>query len=339
MLSEDNLDTAVAHLQSTIIAAAKATFGTPKPRLSPRPAPPPWFDNECRTARKLYRRADKSLGATPTATRLRAAYKKLCRSKKATYIAAESDRLLEQARTDPHTFYKNLCPRVTAPTLPPADSLFEHFENLLTQLPPPAPVPPPSPTDSTTTNTDTSSDYVDPRPTPSPEPDFWTTTAVIAPEQAESLTRDFTTEEVLAGVARLRNHRTADHHGIKAEFLKAAPEELAPLLVTLVNRLFHSAFPPDLARASLVPILKKGDPKEPGNCRGIAIITIISKLYAILLASRLTAVCEAAGCRASSQAGFRPRHSTTGNIWLLNDTIRRARTAHKRVFACFVDFF
>ena len=115
VLSEDNLDTAVAHLQSTIIAAAKATFGTPKPRLSPRPAPPPWFDNECRTARKLYRRADKSLGATPTATRLRAAYKKLCRSKKATYIAAESDRLLEQARTDPHTFYKNLCPRVTAP--------------------------------------------------------------------------------------------------------------------------------------------------------------------------------------------------------------------------------
>jgi hypothetical protein len=96
--------------------------------------------------------------------------------------------------------------------------------------------------------------------------------------------------------------------------------------------------PPALSHAFLIPLHKKGDKTDPNNYRGIAIITLLSKLYAILLERRLSSALEAARLRAPGQAGFRPDHRTTDQIFVLNQRIEAARATKKPLFACFVDF-
>jgi hypothetical protein len=52
-------------------------------------------------------------------------------------------------------------------------------------------------------------------------------------------------------------------------------------------------------------IFKKGDPSVLDNYRGIAVGSVIGKLFSLVLHSRLDAWAEACGKRADGQAGFR----------------------------------
>lgn len=126
--------------------------------------------------------------------------------------------------------------------------------------------------------------------------------------------------------------------GMRAEFLKVAADVLLPSLTILFNRFFAESFPSSLASAYLAPVFKKGDPQDPGNYRGIAIISVLSKLYASVLNSRLSAVCETDSVRAHGQAGFRKNHRCSDQIFILQFLRQKALSKKKKLFVCFVDF-
>ena len=340
----DDLAAAVDLLQQTIVDTAVAVFGRPTARRgAPRAPRAPWYDTELHDARSAMRRAERR--DDPAEFRpLRRTYKLLVCAKRNAYKLAEGERLLALAKSDPRAFSKTLAPPTLRARLAVKyDALYAYFQALLVTLlaapQPPAP-PPPPPADS-----DTASSGPDPAPNtdseasegpPPPPPDPWGTARSLPPETATPLAEPFTIEEVLNALRLLRANRSPDLHGIRAEYLKTAAHPLLPLLTKLANRLLKESFPATLAHATLVPLLKKGDPTDPGNYRGIAIVSLLSKLYATLLSVRLTAACESAGVRARGQAGFRPQHSTTGHIWLLQQAVRRR--GHGRLYACFVDF-
>ena len=53
---------------------------------------------------------------------------------------------------------------------------------------------------------------------------------------------------------------------------------------------------------------------DPGNYRGIAVGTVLAKMYATLLNSRLTRWAEANNLRAAGQAGFREDHRCSDHL-------------------------
>jgi hypothetical protein len=93
-----------------------------------------------------------------------------------------------------------------------------------------------------------------------------------------------------------------------------------------------------LAVSAITPIFKAGGPLEPGNYRGIAVGTLLAKLYAVLVNKRVTDWAEGAGLRAAGQAGFRKDHRTADQIFVLRTLIESARARGAPLFTCFVDF-
>ena len=96
--------------------------------------------------------------------------------------------------------------------------------------------------------------------------------------------------------------------------------------------------PPDWALCRITPIHKGGDATVPGNYRGIAVSTVLAKLYASLLTRRLAEWTERHHLRAVGQAGFRAAHNTADQMLVMRTLIESARAAREPLFVCFVDF-
>lgn len=91
--------------------------------------------------------------------------------------------------------------------------------------------------------------------------------------------------------------------------------------------------------ATVVTLLfKKGDPTLWGNYRPIAIVQLLSKVYAMLMHQRLSAWAESEGVREPAQTGFRPHHATTHHAFVLHHHITRYKAAGKKLYCCFIDF-
>ena len=74
---------------------------------------------------------------------------------------------------------------------------------------------------------------------------------------------------------------------IKGEMLKHANDVVIDSLVTLFNKLFdHGMFPQEWSKSIIVPIHKKGDVNQPDNYRGIALTSVISKVYTHIFSTK-----------------------------------------------------
>jgi len=77
------------------------------------------------------------------------------------------------------------------------------------------------------------------------------------------------------------------------------------------------SLPPAWALCAITPIPKSGAKTEPDNYRGIAVGTVLAKMYATLLNFRLTRWAEANNLRVAGQAGFREDYRCTDNLLIL----------------------
>ena len=115
--------------------------------------------------------------------------------------------------------------------------------------------------------------------------------------------------------------------------LKVAAHLLAPCVAALFNSFaIVGCLPPSWAMSAITLILKSGDIDVPGNYRGIAVGTVMSKLFAKLINSRLTHWAESNGIRAEGQAGFRD------HLLILRTLIEQQRERKLPLYTCFVDF-
>ena len=84
--------------------------------------------------------------------------------------------------------------------------------------------------------------------------------------------------------------------------------QVKPVLARLFSALFRAGlFPPAWALGAITSILKKGDPTEPNNYRGITVGHVLGKLYALVINARLSAWLEDRGKRAAGQGSFARR--------------------------------
>ena len=169
---------------------------------------------------------------------------------------------------------------------------------------------------------------------------------------ATVLNNDLDEHEVIMGLKKLHSGRAPGPDGLRAEFLKQAfvmetvddgppvkRHVLLPVLFDLYQALFSSGeFVRKWSMATLSPIFKKGDAANLDNYRAIAVGSVLGKLYAVILDTRLSVCAEKNGWRAEGQAGFRAGKSTVDHVFVLRHLIESTQKSRKVLYCCFVDF-
>ena len=82
---------------------------------------------------------------------------------------------------------------------------------------------------------------------------------------------------------------------------------------------------------------KKKDRFECGNYRGISLVAHAGKVLLKIVATRLSAYCEARNLLPEEQCGFRPHRSTTDMMFAVRRLQELGRKARAPLFLCFID--
>jgi len=174
---------------------------------------------------------------------------------------------------------------------------------------------------------------------------------------AATLNQPISPDEVLAALKALKSGKTHDMDGMFSEYMTGAwvirqdadgntykEYLLLPVLHAILNQIFITQCYPDAwSTAVVTAVYKKGDHTNLDNYRAIAVGLVLSKLFAIILNTRLDGFVENRGFRAHGQAGFRHNRCTADHVFVLRHLIDKYRASYKvpcgsKLFTCFVDF-
>ena len=148
---------------------------------------------------------------------------------------------------------------------------------------------------------------------------------------------DLTYQDVEAALKRLKRHKAAGVDGINAEFILEASAILMTPLVRTFNQILTQGVPPCWSIGLIHPIYKAGDKDDPGNYRGITVIVILAKLYAMVLEARASAWAEQMKCRAKA-SWIRKGFPDYGSDLCDSDAGATSKASEAEIYCCFVDF-
>lgn len=141
-------------------------------------------------------------------------------------------------------------------------------------------------------------------------------------------------EHIILKLIPIRKAPGADH--IRAEMLRPIARPLSAFLCVLFRLCWRYCFVPDSWRSATVfPIFKKGDPKQPGNFRPISLTSVFRKILEVAITPLLQHYSPKIDI---AQGGFRARRSPLDQALCLHELIgayRRKNGAYP--YICFLD--
>ncbi|KAH6588690.1 hypothetical protein BASA50_010561 [Batrachochytrium salamandrivorans] len=168
---------------------------------------------------------------------------------------------------------------------------------------------------------------------------------------SDILDQDFSWNQIAAALLQMSPRKAPGDDGISTAFYQAAlympantqegvpPTPFARALLRVCGQVFASAtIPRAWLCASIVSIDKKdGDPLNPGDKRGIALINVGLKLVCKVLQMRIERFVETNNLLSYEQAGFRKREECVGQVVSLVDIIQRRQNAGLNTHVLFID--
>ncbi|KAH9274443.1 hypothetical protein BASA83_003074 [Batrachochytrium salamandrivorans] len=168
---------------------------------------------------------------------------------------------------------------------------------------------------------------------------------------SDILDQDFSWNQIAAALLQMSPRKAPGDDGITTVFYQAAlympantqegvpPTPFARALLRVCGQVFASAtIPRAWLCASIVSIDKKdGDPLNPGDKRGIALINVGLKLVCKVLQMRIERFVETNNLLSYEQAGFRKRKECVGQVVSLVDIIQRRQNAGLNTHVLFID--
>ena len=148
--------------------------------------------------------------------------------------------------------------------------------------------------------------------------------------------QSFVMSELKDAIKALGNGKAPGIDDMTNEVLKL--EELHPIILQIINKTYETKeVPEEWLMSVLIPIYKKGCASDPGNYRGIALMSACAKLYNRMLLVRVRVVLDQH--LRYNQNGFRPLRSTAQHVLSIRrlfETVQHTKDA--RLVAIFVDF-
>ena len=317
-LQQHELDAVVNQIGVIFEKCAEKSFGRIKPTSKtkiPDPLKKPWFDKSCHRARNEYHRArqrynlNKNNENKTNLKHVSKFYKYTMNLNIKKYKEARIQTLKSLKNPNPRKFWNLLNANdPKADCQAPLKDLYDYFKSvnenqngLETDLP-----------QNGTDNDDTIN---------------------------EELNKPISESEVRAAVKQLQNNKSAGLDNIKNEHIKSTSEVMIPIYTKLFNLIFDSAIIPESwSLGTIRPIYKKGDPVLPKNYRPITILSCLGKMFTSVLNNRLKVYSDKYNVIESCQAGFRSKHSTVDNIFIIKCLIDIAKANKTKLFGCFIDF-
>ena len=155
------------------------------------------------------------------------------------------------------------------------------------------------------------------------------------------LDNPITEHEVRQAIKKLKTGKACGLDDICGEILKHADSLVVPFLPNLFNRLYNAShFPLDWCKSVIIPLLKKGDDKNPNNYRGISLLSVVRNKFTAILNKRLYTWAEHEQKISKEQAGFRKGYSTVDHIFTLTSVITKKLNSRRggKVYVAFVDY-
>ena len=103
--------------------------------------------------------------------------------------------------------------------------------------------------------------------------------------------------------------------GLVGELLKYGGSGMIDLLQKLFAVVWQEEFVLPQWREGLIVNLFKGDKEDPGNYRGITLLSVVGKVFCKVLNNRLVQHFDKGGVLHEGQAGFRLKRSCVDNIY------------------------
>lgn len=158
--------------------------------------------------------------------------------------------------------------------------------------------------------------------------------AETVPLEADHLGRDFSMTEVATAIKKLKNGKAVHTDGIPNELIKYGGWPMQQLVHTLFSITMACETVDDEWRSgTIVNLFKSGDSRDPGNYRGITLLSCIGKLYCKCVANRLKEVVHLR----EGQAGFTEGRSCIDNLYTLSDTLAHRHTLRQRTYVFYLD--
>ena len=141
----------------------------------------------------------------------------------------------------------------------------------------------------------------------------------ILPTNMEVETGEITTKELDDAIRKLKNNKAPGPDDIPAELFKWLDKQSRKTILEILNECWRrETLIRDMNDARLAIVYKKGGPALPQNYRPIALLSVIYKLLASIIQTRISSKMD--GALDENQYGFRKGKSTAQPLFILRRT-------------------
>ena len=137
-------------------------------------------------------------------------------------------------------------------------------------------------------------------------------------------------------IDKLKSGKACGNDGLSAEHFIHSDRRITILLSIFYNKVIsHGHLTDDFMKTIIILLInnKSGDTSNVNNYRPIALVTVASKIFEIILLEMLTPYLNLT----DNQIGFKKGHSTDHCIFALEHVIQYYKRNNSPVYSCFLD--
>ena len=158
-----------------------------------------------------------------------------------------------------------------------------------------------------------------------------------------------TAMEVFGAIRKLKMGKAPGEDGVLTDILKTAADAVnngklrgnntvVDALVMLFNYVFDKEVWPERWGAGVIFPLHKHDSRlDPSNYRPITLLSVVGKLFGVIVNARLSRFSERTGTLSDEQGGFRPKRGTPDQVFLLRETLASRKERGLPTYATYID--
>ena len=149
-----------------------------------------------------------------------------------------------------------------------------------------------------------------------------------------------TENEIKGAISRLKKSATHGYDNIIGKLIVAGKDTFIPLLLIIFNKVFLDAKYPSLwGKNYLKSIFKRGEAWDTDNYRGIAIGSVLGKIFSLVLLGRLEKHTDEKFPLSENQIGFKKGCRTADHIFVINTIVQKiVKIEKQKLYVAFIDF-